>query len=238
MSTPQYALYWSGYTSISNVTGANSNSVFYIWEGISFTIQLTRFPVCLGPSRFQWPFADGRSMLSLFDGRLRSVALSFKFNDAEIPEKLIIGGNQGPSFYRGNEQIMLPSHYPKYKIKADSFWEEEYGQKKHPNCTGHIRLYPGCLNFPDKPDDSNVKLHFPVGLPSAPNGFYANGVLSVLLTRFNNVWEPEYDYNSPHQNFVLSILRRRFSYSYHINIIFHYFLISVRYLQLGNLFWL
>ena len=50
-----------------------------------------------------------------------------------------------------------------------------------------------------------------MGLPSAPNGLYADGILSVLLTKFTDNWEAERDFNSPHQNFVLLILRMCFS---------------------------
>ena len=57
-------------------------------------------------------------------------------------------------------------------------------------------------------DDSNVKLNFPVGLPSAPNGYYADGILSVLLTKFTDKWEAERDFESPHQNFVILVLRK------------------------------
>lgn len=103
---------------------------------------------------------------------------------------------------------MIKSHYPNYTLKAGCFWEEEYSQIRHPSCTDDSKLFPGCLNFPDKSDDSNIKLRFPMGIPSAPNGYYGSGIFSVLLTKFNNDWEPEYDYNSPHQNFVLLILRK------------------------------
>ena len=127
---------------------------------------------------------------------------------------------------------MLQSHYPIYSIKAGSFWEKEYGQRRHPNCTGDIKLYPGCLNFTDKPDNSNVKLHFPVGLPSAPNGLYADGILSVLLTKFSDKWEAERDFNSPHQNFVLINPPYVLFFACDLSICHNLF---VRSLQLGNL---
>ena len=161
-SATQYSLYWSGYTLISNFSGDNNNSFLSVWEGSPFIIQLTRLPESSN-------LIKGLGKTIRFDGRLRSVALSFrKYSSENSPENIIIGGNLVAKFLRGNRDKMLPSHNPNYTIKAGSFWEEEHGQKSIPIVLVILDFYPGCLNSTDKQDYSNVELNFPMGLPSAP----------------------------------------------------------------------
>ena len=69
------------------------------------------------------------------------------------------------------------------------------------------QYYPGCWNSPDEPDTSYINLSFPVGHASFPHGKYADGILSVPLTRFDSDWGPKFDFDSAPQNFVLLFLR-------------------------------
>ena len=80
-----------------------------VWEGSPFTIQATRVQETSIPLLSRPPGDPPR-----FDGRLRSVALSFKYTDSDTAENLIIGGKLGPSFIRGNHKAMLQVTLPKY----------------------------------------------------------------------------------------------------------------------------
>ena len=108
---------------------------------------------------------------------------------------------------------MLKSHYALYSQNLAAFGKRNIS-KKGKACSNKdgSQLYPGCLNSPDVSDNSFINLLFPVGQASLPHGKYADGILSVSLTKFDANWVPEVDFGSSHQNFVLLLLRMHEKY--------------------------
>lgn len=74
-------------------------------------------------------------------------------------------------------------------------------------CVDNSKYVPGCLNTTDQPDDSYVNVRFPVGVASRPHGYYSDGIISLLVTRFRSDWDDYPDYDHSHQNFILLIVR-------------------------------
>ena len=198
----KYSLYWSGASNISFFNGARNNSFLSLWEAFPFTIQATRVQETSVPFLTTPPGNPSR-----FEGRLRDISLIFRSSKL-VSSSLILGGKLSSTiFIRKNGISMLSSHYALYSQKSGSFWEGEYSQRHNADCKDGSQYYPGCLNSPDISDNSSINLSFPVGQASLPYGKYADGIISVSLTKFNDKWEPKEDFNSPHQNFVLLLLR-------------------------------
>ena len=201
-SGEKYSLYWSGASSNSFFNGASNNSFFSVWEAFPFSIKAFRVQEISTP-----PLTTPPGNPSRFEGRLREISLIFRSSDL-VSSSIILGGKLSTNiFSRKNGQPMLPSHYALYSQKYGSFWEEEYRQRQNAACKDGSKYYPGCLDSPDISDNSFINLLFPVGQASLPHGKYADGIISVLLTKFNDKWKPYEDFNSPHQNFVLLLLR-------------------------------
>ena len=204
-ATCNYSLYWSGYTVYSKFNGSSNNAFLSVWEAFPFTIQANRGP------KPNATLKNPPGTPPSFEGRLREVAVTFNSSNDDFPniEYLIYGGKQSSTLYdRKDGSRMLKSHCTLYSRKNYSFWAKEYSQREGA-CTKKDRsqYYPGCLNSPDEADTSFVSLSFPVGHASFPHGKYADGIVSVSLTKFDPNWNPQLDFDSSHQNFVLLLLR-------------------------------
>ena len=187
-----YSLYWSGYTSYSNFSGLNNGSFLPIWEASPFTIQVNQ----------------GYNNI-----RLRYVSIIFR-RSMNNEEYLIYGGRRSLTLCdRRDGRMMLNSHCQLYSRKNNSFWAEEYTQRNNacPNKDGS-HMYPGCLNLLYENDNSSISIYFPTGHASYPYGKYTDGIMSVLLKKFDPNWNPKMDFDSPHQNFVLLIIPRQLSF--------------------------
>ena len=118
------------------------------------------------------------------------------------------GGVLGENIIRGKGGQLLKSHTPKMTTKPGSFWAYEESQMYNSSCIGKSKYLPGCFNSTDQPDNSSLTLMFPVGLASPPHGCFADGIISVLPTRFEGDWNYNPDFNSSNrQSFVLLIIR-------------------------------
>ena len=205
-ATYNYSLYWSGYTVYSTFNGSSNNAFLSVWEAFPFTIQANRGPIT--NATLKNPPGTPPS----FEGRLREVSVTFNSRNDTSPniEYLIFGGRRSPSLCDAKDGFMM-SHCTLYSRKNDSFWAKEYSQRGAA-CTNKddSQLYPGCLNSPDEADTSFISLWFPVGHASFPHGKYADGIISVSLTKFDSNWVPKVDFNSSYQNFVLLILRMHY----------------------------
>lgn len=93
---------------------------------------------------------------------------------------------------RGSEGL-LDSHFPIFSLNPpDSFW---FNENK------------SSYNLTDVHDNSYINLCFPVGLASHSTGLYGSSLMSVVLNKINEQEESITDFDSPHQNFVLLLLR-------------------------------
>lgn len=195
-----YFLHVSGYTSVSNFTKTSSHVYFPLWEALNFTIQVTRV---------QTPSINQPANALLFDGRLRSVSMYFRLSKTQ--SYLIIRGglfSSAVGLYRENlkSEVFSESHWPQYNRQNGSFWSDEFIEKDNQACENtSLEFYPGCLDSPDKPDNSSITVNFPLGLATPPNGFYGDGIISLLRTKFNG-GEPEVEFDSPLHNFALLFL--------------------------------
>ena len=204
-ATCNYSLYWSGYTVYSKFNGSSNNAFLSVWEAFPFTIQANRGP------KLNATLKNPPGTPPSFEGRLRQVSVTFNSSNDHFPniEYLISAGKPSATLCDGKDgNRMLKSHCILYSQKNDSFWAKEYSQRGGA-CPRQDRSknYPGCLNSPDEADTSFVSLSFPVGHASLPHGKYADGIVSVSLTKFKPIWNPEVDFDSSHQNFVLLLLR-------------------------------
>lgn len=199
----RYSLYWSGFTNNASFTGKRNNSFLPVWEASSFTIQAARL-VDLEDKPLVHSNPPGRP--ASFGGNLRDVSIYFRFSDSNNQKGFISGGVYSTTILRGNSgDSLLSSHKPSYELKPGSFWAKEYNQLHNKSCLKPYRYFPGCLNLTDEPDDSYLNLSFPVGLATMPNGYYGDGIISVVLNKFNT---HDADFLSPHQNFVLMLIRK------------------------------
>ena len=181
-----------------------------VWEAETFSISATRVKEFNIPALSNPPGPPGR-----FDGRLRGVSIYLKYNESSCDkrdgscDKIVGGGVRGETIIRGKGGQLLKSHEPQMIIKPGSFWEYENSTINDQSCIGNSKYLPGCFNSTDPhPDDnSSFILKFPVGLASPPNGLFADGIISVLPTRFEGDWEYFPDYSSNRQSFVLFIIR-------------------------------
>ena len=172
-----------------------------VWEAGTFNITATRVQEINIPSMSNPPGEPGR-----FDGRLRGVSIYIKYNDGTY-DKIVGGGVRGSAIIRGRDGHLLKSHTPQMWIKPGSFWEDEESQTYNSSCFGNSKYLPGCLNSTDPYDKSSLTLVFPVGVASPPNGCFADGIISVLPTRFEGDWNYFPDYSSNRQSFVLLLIR-------------------------------
>ena len=170
----------------------NNNLFLPIWEASPFTIQINQ----------------GYSNI-----RLRYVSIIFRrLMDNE--EYLIFGGRRSLTLCdRRDGRMMLNSHCPLYSRKPNSFWAKEYNQRENvcPIKDGSHK-YPKCLNSSYENDNSSISIYFPTGHASYPFGKYIDGIISVLLNKFDSDWALNLDYYSPHQNFILLIIPRQLSF--------------------------
>ena len=197
-------LYWSGYTAYSKFNGSSNNAFLSVWEASQFTIQANRGP------KTNATLKNPPGTPPSFEGRLREVSVTFNSSNDASPniESLIFGGRQSPTLCdRKDGRMMLRSHCTLYSRKNDSFWAKEYSQMNEA-CTNKddSQFYPGCMNSSDEADTSFLNVLFPVGHASFPHGKYADGIISVTLTKFDH-WVPKVDFGSSRQNFVLLLLR-------------------------------
>ena len=189
----------------SKFNGANSNAFLSVWEAFSFTIQATRVQETSAPIIKNPPGNP-----SSFEGRLREVSLIFRRSmNNNLPENyIIIGGNPSPTLNRKKDgTLKLKSHWASYSQQSASFWAKEFSQRENKSCIGGSKFYPGCFNSSDESDTSFLNVFFPVGHASFPHGKYADGLITVYHTTFDSSWVPKLEIDSPHQNFVLLLLR-------------------------------
>ena len=200
-SGEKYSLYWSGESNNSFFNGASNNSFLSVWEAFPFTIKATRVQETSAPFLTTPPGNPSR-----FEGRLRDISLTFR--SSHLVLSMILGGKISSTIFdRKNGKTMLTSHFALYSQKSGSFWEKEYSQRGNAACKDASQYFPGCLNSPDILDNSFINLTFPVGQASLPHGKYADGIISVSLTKFTDKWDHNPDFISSHQNFVLLLLR-------------------------------
>ena len=200
-SSRDYSIYWSGYTPNARFNGQTNDSFLCVWEAGTFSITATRVHEINIPSLRNPPGEPGR-----FDGRLRGVSIYIKYNDG-MYVKIVGGGVRGRKISRGGEGHLLKSHTPQMLIKPGSFWEDEESQTYNSLCIGNSKYLPGCFNSTDIRDNSSLTLVFPVGVASPPHGCFADGIISVLPTRFEGDWDYFPDYSSDRQSFVLFLIR-------------------------------
>ena len=200
-STRQYSLYWSGYTPNARFNGQTNDSFLCVWEAGPFSITATRVQEINIPSLSNPPGEPGR-----FDGRLRGVSIYIKYIDGTY-DRIVGGGVLGEQIIRGRDGDLLKSHTPQMSIKPGSFWEYEESQTYNSSCIGNSKYLPGCFNSTDRHDNSSLTLKFPVGLASPPHGCFAEGIISVLPTKFQGDWNYVPDYYSDRQSFVLLLIR-------------------------------
>ena len=191
----------------SKFNGLNNDAFLSVWEAFPFSIQAYRNQTTNAIS-LKNPPGDPPS----FEGRLRDVSVTFRSSNDAFPniQYLIYLGKQSQVLNdRKDGRQMLLSHYTLYSLKPDSFWAKEFNEIGEANCIykDGSEHFVGCLNSPDEADISLINLSFSVGHASFPHGKYADGIISVTLNNFNHNWEPKLDLDSPHQNFVLLILR-------------------------------
>ena len=204
-STRHYSLYWSGKTPNARFNGQTNDSFLCVWEAGTFSITATRVEEFNIPSLRNPPGEPGR-----FDGRLRGVSIYIKYDDGTY-DKIVGGGIRESAIIRGRGGHLLKSHAPQMLIKAGSFWEYEESQTYNSSCIGNSKFLPGCFNSTDRHNstyrNSSLTLKFPVGLASPPHGCFADGIISVLPTRFEGDWNYFPDYSSDRQSFVLLLIR-------------------------------
>ena len=189
----------------SKFNGASNNAFLSVWEAFSFTIQATRVQETSAPI-IKHPPGNPSS----FEGRLREVSLIFRRSmNNNLPENYIIfGGNPSTALCLTKDgTLKLKSHCASYSRQSASFWAKEFSQRGNKSCIDGSKHYPGCLNSPDESDTSFLNVFFPVGHASFPHGKYADGLITVYHTTFGSNWVPKLEIDSPHQNFVLLLLR-------------------------------